>query len=124
MKQKGCSQQNIDMKMLVGDFIQNYKQRNYINYCECIIYPDGYIDYAIPGHVEALLKFTGEPREVIDEKMPIWDSPLIWLVNYTGCISVWSQGYIAPQNGISNGQNISLKILIDNNLVSDYVMSM
>lgn len=103
------------MKKSVDDFIRDH---SHINYCEAIIYPDGFVEYAEPSHVEALLKITNEDRDIIYKKMPIWDAPIIWLTEYTGCIPVWTNGYIKPKL-CSKEQEISLKKLIENKLVSN-----
>lgn len=71
-------------------------QHNHINYCEAIIRKDGLIEYAIPSHTEALLRMTGEPKVVIYDKMSIYDSPIHWLISYTGHMPVWTQGYGNP----------------------------
>ena len=104
------------MKKDVFNFI---KDHNYIQYCECIIYKDGMIEYACPSHLEVLIKHTGETKEHIYGKMDIFDSPIDWLVQYTGCIAVYTNGYLKP-NIVTSEQQKVLDALIKNNLVSDY----
>lgn len=105
------------MKTDIKTFIENH---HHINYCEAIIYKDGEIDYARPSHIENLLRITGEDREVIYEKMPMTASPIRWLVDYTKCLSVWTQGYARPKE-ITKEQERTLNELIENNLVKDTV---
>lgn len=93
--------------------IELHKQK-FINYMEAVILPSGEIQYAIPSHLEKLLAITGEDREVIYEKMPIWASPIQWLCEYTGCISVWSDFYAGTPT--TDEQKKSLKKLIDEGL--------
>lgn len=104
------------MKKQVDDFIKNHK---YINYCEAIIYKDGYIEYASPSHVEALIKITGESRDAIYDKMPVTASPIIWLIEYTGCIAVYTNGCIKPKI-CTEEQEIALKELLDSKLLTSY----
>lgn len=69
--------------------IEKHKQ-TFINYFEAIILPSGEVVYAVPSHIEKLIQITGESREVIYDKMPITASPIHWLLDYTGCVSLWS----------------------------------
>ena len=57
--------------------------------------------------------------EDIYNKMDIFDSPIDWLVQYTGCIAVYTNGYLKP-NIVTSEQQKVLYALIKNNLVSDY----
>ena len=81
-----------------------------INYCEAIIHKDGMIEYAMPSHVECLLRITGEDRDVINKKMPLSASPIIWLTEYTGCIAIWVDGFIWPKE-VADVQLVSLRKL-------------
>ena len=47
--------------------------------------------------------------------MPIWESPIHWLVEYTGYISVWSNGCLFPSS-ITKEQEYTLKQLVLNRL--------
>lgn len=103
------------MKKDVFNFI---KDHNYIQYCECIIYKDGMIEYACPSHLEVLIRHTGETKEQIYGKMNILDSPIDWLVQYTNCIAVYTNGYLKPDITTLKQQK-ALDSLIKNDLVSD-----
>lgn len=72
-------------------------------YCEILISPDGMIHYARPAHMYKLMDLTGLPMEELDQKMPKMASPVHWLVEYTGFISVWYNAFIAPV-GITKSQ--------------------
>lgn len=100
-------------KQPIDYFIENH---NYINYCEAIIHRDGEVEYAIPSHIEKLIKITGEYREIIYEKMPVTASPILWLVEYTGCIAVYTDFYYKPEK-CTIKQALSLMKLIKNGLV-------
>jgi hypothetical protein len=101
------------------DIFTFIKEHSYVDYCECIIYKDGTIEYACPNHLEVLIRYTGETKEQIYGKMNIFDSPIDWLVQYTGCIAVYTNGYLKP-NIVTSEQQKVLDALIKNNLVSDY----
>lgn len=96
-------------KVNIDDFINNH---TYINYCEAIIYPDGDITYASPSHTRALIHITGRTEDDIYNEMPITESPIHWLTEYTGCVPVWTEGVIFPKN-ITDEQVESLKKLKD-----------
>lgn len=72
-------------------FDKNLHMQTFINYLEAIIEPSGEVHYAVPSHVEKLIKLSGEPKEAIYTKMPGTASPLHWLLEYTGCVSIWSE---------------------------------
>ena len=91
------------------------KEHNHINYCEAVIDKDGLIEYVSPNHVKTLIRSTGETEEEIYDKMPIWESPIHWLVEYTGYISVWSNGCLFPSS-ITKEQEYTLKQLVLNRL--------
>lgn len=85
--------------------------------CEAIINPKGEVAFATYGHVEAMIEFSNESKESIYNKMDILEIPVLWLVNYTSCISVWEQGILCPKI-ITKEQQDALNILIENNLTT------
>ena len=91
------------------------KQHTYINYCEVLIFPNGKIVYAEPSHVKALIKYVGKTEEEIYSEMPIDASPLYWLINYTKCVVVYTNGYIRPKKCTVAALS-TLKTLIHENL--------
>lgn len=103
------------MKKDIDTFI---KEHHHINYCECIIHKDGLIEYAVPSHVEMLIKITGEDRDVIYYKMPIDASPIIWLIEYTGCIAIYTNAYLKPKISTKE-QEFTLQKLINSKLTSN-----
>lgn len=99
-------------KVPVDEFIENH---NYTDYCEAIIHTNGLIEYARPSHVYALIRVTNRSEEDIYEEMPVWESPIHWLVKYTGCISIWSDFCILPDS-CTNEQIVALGKLIASGL--------
>lgn len=85
-------------------------KKTFVNYLEAIILPSGEVQYAVPSHVEKLILLTGEKREDFFEKMPISASPIDWLLDYTGCISLWSDFH--KGNPTTKEQKETLKLLI------------
>lgn len=104
------------MKKDVFTFI---KEHTYINYCECIIDKDGLIEYANPNHIKVLIKYTGKTEDEIYNEMDIFDSPIHWLIQRTGCIAVYTNGYLLPDK-VTDKQRFSLEALITNKLTSEY----
>ncbi|HOA80515.1 MAG TPA: hypothetical protein PKK61_05555 [Defluviitaleaceae bacterium] len=100
-------------KQQIDDFVKNHK---HINYCEAIIHKDGSVEYAEPSHVEKLINVTGENRNVVYNKIPIYEFPIYWLVEYTGCVSVWYEGHITPKD-CTDKQIQSLNKLINNKII-------
>lgn len=98
-------------KIQIEKFIQHHKQ-NFINYCEVVIYPDGDVEYCIPSHQETLIRITGISKEILWKELFYCGDVIKQLCNKTGCMSVWFNGFIAPDN-ITNEQLESLKKLKD-----------
>lgn len=100
-------------KIDIDTFIINHKERNW---CEAIIFPNGYIAYAKPSHVETLLREAMEESNMnvneIYDIMPIYASPLNWLIDFTKCICIYYEGYLLPINSdINVEQQVSLRKL-------------
>ena len=105
---------NIKLVQRTKEFIENY---HHINYCEIIIHPDGTIEEARPSHIESLIRYIGLPREVINEMMPISDSPISWLVRKTECVAVWYKHQLLPFKEITKAQRYVLKELANANKI-------
>ena len=83
------------MKRIKTMNVQEYiKQHKHKNYCEAIIYPDGTIEDAERGHVYKLIDASGLGKDIIDKMMPMFASPIHWMICYTKCISIWYEFYI------------------------------
>jgi len=91
--------------------------KKYPFYTEVIIKEDGSIEYAIPSHQEKLIEILQNQRnwsreEVNNACPPEYYCDFIqWLLNETKCASVWYEFCIAPEQGISQKQQNSLKML-------------
>ena len=104
-----------DNKLNVDTFIKEHK---HIRYCEAILYPDGTLAYVKPSHTETLIRATGLTHKEVYDLMPIDDSSLLWLLDYTGCISIYYNFYVLPRNKeITQEQILSLKKLFKSNIV-------
>lgn len=97
----------------VDDYIKQHKE---ICYCEAIILPDGKIADARPSHIYKLIELSNKTKDEIDKLMPMFASPLEWLVSYTGCIAVWYNSFIFVS--ITDKQRKSLQRLVNTNVLS------
>ena len=102
-------------KVDIVSFIKNHK---HICYCEAIIDKDGKIAYVRPSHVETLIRETGKSRDEINNLMPLDAAPIKWLIDYTGCVSVWYDYFIIPTQGLTKEQEIALKQLSATDVVN------
>lgn len=100
-------------KMPVSKFIKNH---NHINYCEAIINREGLIGYVKPSHIYSLIAETGMTDDEVYDLMPASAIPINWLVEYTGCCSVWYEGVICPST-ITSAQKNTLKLLRENKII-------
>lgn len=66
--------------------------------CECLILPDGSVEEPLPSHINRLAQLTGYPTSFLHEQMEKNMEPLFWLVEFTGCMSVWQTRVVAPSS--------------------------
>lgn len=92
------------------------EEHNHICYCEALVFPDGEIAYVNPSHVETLIRATGKSRDIIYEIMPQNESPISWLIDYTGIVAVWYDGCIFPKD-ITKNQEETIKRLKEKKLL-------
>ncbi len=100
--------------MTINDYIINHKEHCY---CEAVIYPNGDIEDAHPSHTYKLVEITGKEMDEINEMMPLNAGPVYWLVDYTGCVSVWYEFGLLPEN-VTDMQRESIEKLINNGILS------
>lgn len=81
--------------MKVIDFIHIH-QGDETEECECIIHPDGSVDEPLPSHINSLIELTGRDSSWLHAQMDKGMEPLFWLVEFTGCMSVWQTRVISP----------------------------
>jgi hypothetical protein len=89
---------------LYSDFdIQKHKQ-TYINYLEVIIMSNGKVSYAVPSHQAKLEKIACHKLDTTKEELSKlcprekWLDYSEWLMEVTGCISVWTNFYLGKAN--------------------------
>lgn len=89
-------------EVLHGPFDIKLHKLTFIDYLEVVISPDGIVEYAVPSHLEKLLRVFMEQENisdrqeafrVIEERDTDMDGPLISLAKQTGYISVWREAY-------------------------------
>ena len=98
--------------------------KDVINYCEATIKENGDVFDSIPSHLYYILSCLKESKEEIDALMPMHASPLHWLVDYTGWVSVYTNFCLAPLN-MTDEQLESLKLLQKHGRIGkDYIISM
>lgn len=56
------------------------------NYKEGVILPDGSYLPMKEGHLHTLIDVCGIPEDELWKRIPKDDSPLFWLIAYTGCV--------------------------------------
>lgn len=81
--------------MKVIEFIHAH-QMDETDECECIICPDGTVEEPLPSHISKLIELTGKESPWLHEQMDKGMEPLFWMVEFTGCVSVWKTRVILP----------------------------
>ena len=85
--------------------------------CECVILPDGGIEEPLPSHIGKLAEIAGADSAVLNGHMEKSMEPLFWLVEYTGCMSVWQTRVVSPSTATQE-QEDTLEELYDAALLS------
>lgn len=91
-----------DLEVLHGKFDADLHKNTFIDYLEVVISPDGTVEYAVPSHVEKLIKVCENrdniSREDVFKRIPESDAPIDALTKYTGYISVWDRYIVGNPN--------------------------
>lgn len=89
---------------LYSKFDIKQHEAHYTNYLEVVVLPDGSVEYAVPSHQEKLIAIGMRQQRLsrleYEERCPreYWLDYMRWLLDDTGCIAVWSQGYSSCKN--------------------------
>lgn len=81
--------------MKVFDFIKKHQYDEHET-CECVILPDGTVEEPEPSHIVKLVELSLKPSVWLHAHMEKGMEPLYWVVEYTGCLSVWQTRVVAP----------------------------
>lgn len=74
----------------------NLHQHDEDEKCECIILPDGSVEEPLPSHINRLIELSGRDSVWLHAQMEKGMEPLFWMVQYTGCMSVWQTRVVSP----------------------------
>lgn len=80
--------------MKVMEFINAHRKDE--DECECMIRVDGEVEEPLPSHINHLVELAGKDSEWLHAQMDKGMEPLFWLVEFTGCMSVWPTRVVAP----------------------------
>lgn len=89
-----------------------HKHREDEDSCECLILPDGSVEEPLPSHIGRLVENAGYDPAVLHGKMEKSMEPLFWMVEFTGCVSVWQTRVVVP-SGMTQQQRDALEQLHD-----------
>lgn len=103
-------------KIPIDEFLKHHT-KNFIQYCEIVIHPDGDIEYCIPSHQQKLIELTGLTADTLWNKIDMMSDVMIELCNMTNCVSVWFDLYINPKN-VTKKQLSTLKSLKNSNCIN------
>lgn len=80
--------------MTALEFIHEHREDE--DNCECLILPDGSVEEPLPSHIGRLVGIAGYDQTVLHGKMEKNMEPLFWMVEFTGCVSVWQTRVVVP----------------------------
>lgn len=86
--------------VLHGPFDPRIHKETFVNYLEVVIAPDGTVSYAVPSHQEALKLACREAGVDPEDDCPpeYYADYMTWLMEQTGYLAVWSEGYAGEPN--------------------------
>ena len=99
--------------------LQTHK-KNFTNYLEVIILPNGTINYAVPSHQEKLIQIAMEQLSISRDQLyslvpeDYYFDCIEWLCLVTKCVSVWNDRWIGEPN---ERQQEVIKMLVDEKLL-------
>lgn len=91
-------------RVLHSPFDIETHKKTFIHYLEIVISPEGVIEYAVPSHERKLRDILGisagqmERDYFMNVSIGKFITPIEWLTEQTGYISVWDGGYIGKAN--------------------------
>lgn len=104
------------MAVLNGPFDVDTHKATFTNYLEVVVFPNGRICYANPSHIDVMKRAYrmggGDPDA--DCPREYWCDYDGWLMRETGCVCVWTGGYMGEPNEM---QAEALKMLVDAGLL-------
>lgn len=81
-----------------------------------VILPDG--DYLLTdSHLHTLLELAGLPKEKVWDMIPKEDSPLFWLIAYTGCVITDYNSTVGM--AMTDAQERTYRALVDHGVLLD-----
>ena len=87
-------------EVLRGPFDVRTHKETFVNYFEAVARPDGSIEYAVPSHQMKLERIMREDGRDPEGECPqeFYADYLTWLMRETGCVCLWSHGYMGEPN--------------------------
>ena len=74
--------------------------------CECVILPDGSVEEPQPSHIKKLEEISGEDKLTLNSRMEKNMEPIFFMVEYTGCMLVWSTRVVVPSHPTAALENL------------------
>ncbi len=82
--------------MTVMEFINAHRED--MEPCECVILPDGSVEEPQPSHIKKLEEISGEDKLTLNSRMEKNMEPIFFMVEYTGCMLIWSTRVVVPSH--------------------------
>lgn len=109
---------------LYSEFNLEQHMKNFKNYLEVVIEQDGHVLYAVPSHTLFLENYGALMFDITIEKLrelcpqEYYFDYMTWLLEKTGCVSVWSCGYMKPST-MSTCQSKVLMNFVENGVMEN-----
>ena len=96
--------------MKVMDYIAAHRDDD--DSCECMVLSNGEVEEPLPSHIGKLTELAGIETKVLHARMEKHMEPLFWMVEFTGCMSVWETRVVSPSEPTAE-QMETLEVLYD-----------
>lgn len=85
-------------------------------YAAGVILPDG--EYLLTeNHLQTLIELAGQPKEEVWEMIPKEDSPLFWMIDYTGCVITDREACVGL--AMNESQQKTYQALVEHGVLAD-----
>jgi hypothetical protein len=105
------------ISMTLDENFFNQMEENPGNYAAGVILPNGQYILTKDGHLHTLLHLTKMPESEVWEMIPKTDSPLFWLIDYTGCVI--TDDYSSVGEEMTEPQEETYRALVEHGVIQD-----
>lgn len=88
---------------------------------EGIVDSEGEVEVSTTAHLASLIQKYGKTEDAVWAEMPVSAAPIYWLMERTGCIPLYENGFLSPMppQRITAEQALVIKVLENHGMVKN-----